>query len=96
MVLAGFVCATTLQGGLTSPLVDQEPRPSPQAPGVVDGGLRQALSFPTALQGDSCLCLLQTAPSAQPLSLGVVDTGRFCTIAQLQEGNHFSNCRLSP
>ena len=60
------------------------------------GRHRQALSFPTALQGNSCLILLQTEPSTQPLCPGVADTGRFCAITQAsREETTFSSCGLS-
>ena len=61
------------------------------------GRHRQALSFPTALQGNGHLILLQTAPSVHPLHPGVVNAGRFCTVGQSsREGTTFSNCRLRP
>ena len=87
VVSTGFVCASTLQGGQPSPTVDSVAAltVSPQG-----GRCRQALSFPTALQGDSCLFLLQTAPLAQPLC----PRGGGCRQvlyyhAALQGGNHF-------
>ena len=88
-----WLCATALQGGLPS----TADRATALAASPWGGGCRQALSFPTALQGDCCLFLLQTAPLAQPLSLGMADTGRFCAIIQpSSKGATFSNCGLRP
>ena len=72
------------------------PTAPPTSLGPGGGGCRQALSFPTALQGNGGLTLLQTEPSAQPLCLGVEDIGRFCAITQpSREGTTFSSCGLS-
>ena len=73
MVLAGFVCATVLQGGLPSTSVECVTNLTIE-PWVVDTSRhRQALYFPTALQGGGHFLLLWTVPSAHPLSLGMAD-----------------------
>ena len=54
------------------------------------------MPFPTALQGDGGLFLLQTVPLAQLLGPEVADTGRFCTVAQpSREGTTFSSWGLN-
>ena len=81
-------------------LLPLQTEPLPCCPGREPQGWRMQagfLSFPTALQGNDGLFLLQTAPSAQPLRPGVVGTGRFYTIVQpSSEVTTFSNCRLGP
>ena len=89
----GFVCATALQGRLTSVADLLRLRAAALAASPWGGRCRQALSFPTPLQGNwSCLILLQTEPSAQPLRPRVADAGRFC----LQGGNHFLQLQTEP
>ena len=68
---------------------------SPLSPG--GDRRRQAFSFPTALQRGGHLLLLQTSPLTWSLSLGVLDTGRLCSVPlPSREGITFFYCRLHP
>ena len=62
VVLAGFLSAATFQGGPPLPDADCATDLAAEPLGWRSGGLRQVLSFPTALQGAGHILLLWTAP----------------------------------